>query len=105
MGLLGGRITEARVVDSQISSTTFLTLVQIVSGRMLDFLLLMLRQFLSLFGLSKRIVLVHHSKPAKLVRLDAGGEKVVTGLEEVLAGCRSLSGRSAWFTPTAWLSS
>ena len=72
---------------------------------MLDFLLSMLRHFLSLFGLSKRIALVHHAKPAKLVRLDPAGEKVVTGLEGVLTGCRSLSGSSAWFTPTAWLAS
>lgn len=72
---------------------------------MLAFLQLMLRHFLSLFGLSKRIALVHHAKPAKLVRLEPDGTKVVTGLEEVLAGCRSLSGSSAWFTPTAWLAS
>jgi hypothetical protein len=73
---------------------------------MLQLLMYLIRRFLSLLRLSSQPVLVHHAVPATLISLDkVTGEKKVTRLDEVLARCKSLVGREAWYTPTAWLSS
>lgn len=69
----------------------------------LDLLIAIWRHFLLALGLSGRIELTMHPAPAQLVSVDAHGKKCVTGLDEILTECPSLSGSESWFTPTAWL--
>jgi hypothetical protein len=73
---------------------------------MLRLLMYLFNRFLALLRLSSQPVLIHHPTPATLVSLDKlTGEKRSTRLDEVLQRCKSLVGREAWYTPTAWLSS
>ncbi|GAA6060967.1 hypothetical protein JCM10212_006549 [Sporobolomyces blumeae] len=65
----------------------------------------LMRRFLYCLGLSAPVRFIQASKPAQVVALGADGKKRTTGLDEIVARCPSLSGRTAWYTPTAWLSS
>lgn len=72
---------------------------------MFALLLLMLRRFLSLLRLSAPVSITHHPTPATLTRLSDSdpAHKFHTRLDELLRRCPSLTGSSAWFTPTFWL--
>ncbi|SCV68924.1 BQ2448_1944 [Microbotryum intermedium] len=73
---------------------------------MLSQLRLLYLRALALVGLSGRVEIVHHQTPRVLVRIDpTTGDKIKTGLDEVIKRCKSLSGDGGWYTPTAWLSS
>ncbi|BGP23024.1 hypothetical protein JCM10295v2_001917 [Rhodotorula toruloides] len=49
--------------------------------------------------------LVHNRHLAAIVSLDNDGRKRTTTLAKVLEQCKSLTGKDAWYTPTAWLAS
>ncbi|BGO97920.1 putative Lipid metabolism-related protein [Rhodotorula toruloides ATCC 204091] len=72
---------------------------------MLDWLVWLMRRLLQLVGLAAPVRLVHNPHLATIVSLDNTGRKRTTPLAKVLEQCKSLTGKDAWYTPTAWLAS